>query len=306
MKKLVVPVLVMSCCFSFVFAQQDSIYLYPKGVPGAIYKNIPEKLTVNPQDGVTGTSNIQKPVIYIHLPKKPNGTSVLICPGGGYFILAMDYEGHDIARWFTERGITAFVLKSRLPDDALMTHKSDRPLQDAQQALRIIRKGASKWKIDTHKLGIMGFSAGGHLASTVGTHFNKQYGEIVDTSISVRPDFMILAYPMISYQSGIYPATMENRLLGNKPTDEQIEAFSNELHVTSQTPPTFIILAADDPLSPFNSIVFFTSLQNNKVPVELHIYEKGGHGFAMSKKHRGHVENWDKELEGWLKDRKLL
>jgi len=306
MKKIIFLVLSMGLYVSFLTAQQDSLYLYPKGVPGAIYKAIPEKVTVNPQDGVTVTGNIQNPLLYVHLPKKPNGTSVLICPGGGYFVLAMDHEGHAIAKWFNERGITAFVLKSRLPDDELMTHKENRPLQDAQQALRIIRKGAVKWNIDPHKLGIMGFSAGGHLASTAGTHFSMRYGEIVDTSISVRPDFMILAYPMISYQPGIYPGGMQNRLLGSHPTKESVDAFSNELHVTPRTPPTFLVLSADDFLSPTNSIVFFNALQKNKVPVELHVYEKGGHGYALSKKQRGHVEDWDKELEGWLRDRKLL
>ncbi len=288
------------------YAQYDSLYLYSNGVPGAIEKNIPEKVTVNPQDGVTVTGNIQKPLLYIHTPKKPNGTAVLICPGGGYFVLAMEHEGHSIARWFTERGITAFVLKNRLPDDALMTHKEARPLQDAQQALRIIRRNAATWNIDPDKLGIMGFSAGGHLASTAGTHFEMQYGEIVDTSISVRPDFMVLAYPMISYQPGIFPTGMQNRLLGDHPTKETVDAFSNELHVSPQTPPTFLVLSADDFLSPANSILFFNALQKNKVPVELHVYEKGGHGYALSKKQRGHVENWDKELEGWLRDRKLL
>ncbi len=306
MKKIIFFLLSMGLYGSFLTAQQDSLYLYPKGVPGAIKKAIPEKVTVNPQDGVTVTGNIQKPVLYVHLPKKPNGTSVLICPGGGYFVLAMDHEGHSIAKWFNERGITAFVLKSRLPDDELMTHKEDRPLQDAQQALRIIRKGAAKWNIDPHKLGIMGFSAGGHLASTAGTHFSLQYGEIKDTSISVRPDFMILAYPMISYQPGIYPGGMQNRLLGSHPTKESVDGFSNELHVTPQTPPTFLVLSADDFLSPANSIVFFNALQKNKVPVELHVYEKGGHGYALSKKQRGHVEDWDRELDGWLRDRKLL
>ena len=296
----------LSCFNHLLNAQKDSVYLYPHGVPGAIHKNIPEKVTVNPQDGVIVTGNIQHPLLYIHLPKKPNGSAVLICPGGGYFVLAMDHEGHDIAKWFTERGITAFVLKSRLPDDELMTQKSIRPLQDAQQALQIIRKHSAEWKIDTHKLGIMGFSAGGHLASTVATHFNKQYGEIVDTTVSIRPDFMILGYPMISYRQGIYPTGMENRLLGKQPSREELESFSNELQVTPQTPPAFIFLSADDFLAPANSIEFFTALLKNKVPVEMHIYEKGGHGYALSKKQRGHVEGWDKELEGWLKDRKLM
>ncbi|MBV9989530.1 MAG: alpha/beta hydrolase [Chitinophagaceae bacterium] len=305
MRKLL-PLLILCGIASTLKAQYDSVWLYPQGVPGAIVKNIPEKVTVNPQDGVTITGDIQKPLLYIHRPAKPNGVAVLICPGGGYYVLAMDHEGHNIARWFTERGITAFVLKSRLPDDNLMTQKTIRPLQDAQQAMRIIRGNAARWKIDPSKLGIMGFSAGGHLASTVGTHFNKQVGEITDPKISVRPDFMILGYPMISYKPGNYPATAPNRLLGDKPSAALIEEYSNELHVTADTPPTFLFLSSDDFLSPMNSIGFFNALLQHKVPAELHVFEKGGHGYALSKKHRGHVEEWDRELEGWLRDRKLM
>jgi acetyl esterase/lipase len=305
MRKLIC-LLFLGAFVSVLHAQYDSVFLYPQGVPGAVAKNIPEKVTVNPQDGVTVTGDVQKPVLYIHRAANPNGTAVLICPGGGYFVLAMDHEGHNIARWFTERGITAFVLKSRLPDDNLMTQKTIRPLQDAQQALRMIRINAAKWKIDANKLGIMGFSAGGHLASTAGTHFDKQVRETTDPNTSVRPDFMILGYPMISYRPGIYPGGFQNRLLGDNPSSVLVDEYSNELHVTAQTPPTFLFLSADDFLSPLNSISFFTALLQNKVPAELHVYEKGGHGYALSKKQRGHVEAWDKELEGWLKDRKLL
>jgi acetyl esterase/lipase len=287
-------------------AQYDSVLLYPQGVPGALAKQVPERVTVNPNDGVTVTGDIQQPKLYIHHPAKPNGVAVLICPGGGYYVLAMDHEGHNIAKWFTERGITAFVLKSRLPDDKLMTNKTIRPLQDAQQAMRIIRGNAAKWKIDARKLGIMGFSAGGHLAATVATHFDKQVGEITDQKISVRPDFVILGYPMISFQPGIYPGGRQNRLLGDDPSKELVDAYSNELHVTAQTPPAFLFLSSDDFLSPLNSISFYTALLKNKVPAELHIFEKGGHGYSMSKKQRGHVEDWPRELEGWLRDNKWL
>ncbi|NCT94909.1 MAG: alpha/beta hydrolase [Chitinophagaceae bacterium] len=283
----------------------DSIPLYSGTVPGSIPSAIPERYFVNPDDGVTLVTDVQKPMLYIHSPAKPNGTAVLICPGGGYFALAMDHEGHQLAKWFNQRGITAFVLKSRLPNAALMTEPHMRPLQDAQQAMRLIRSNARGWRVVPDKIGIMGFSAGGHLAATVGTHFKEQVGEMTDATVSVRPDFMILAYPMISFMPAIYPPEWDNRLLGPKPSEERIRYFSNELHVTAETPPSFLLLAGDDFLSPQNSIVFYTALQQHKVPAELHIYEKGGHGFSLSKKQRGHVENWDQELDAWLKDRGL-
>lgn len=305
MKQLSLVVFFLSAIIA-VNAQYDSVLLYPHGVPGAIVKNQPEKVMVNPQDGVTVTGDVQIPVLYIHRPAHPNGTAVLICPGGGYFVLAMDHEGHHIADWFTQRGITAFVLKSRLPNENFMTEKSIRPLQDAQRAMQLIRSNAAAWKIDPSRLGIMGFSAGGHLASTVATHFDKVVGEMPDNAVSVRPDFQILLYPMISYQPGIMMAGMKNQLLGDNPSKSLIDEFSNELHVTANTPPAFISLANNDPLPPENSLVYYTALRKNKVPVELHIFETGGHGYALSKKQRGHVEQWDRELEGWLRDRKLL
>lgn len=288
---------------------QDSIPLYPKdGVPGAILQNIPEKVTVNKNDGVTVTTDIQYPKLYIYQPKKPNGTSVLICPGGGYYVLAMQHEGHDLAKWFVERGITAFVLKSRLPDEKLMTEKHFRPLQDAQQAMRIIRKDAAKWKIDPNKVGVMGFSAGGHLAATVGTRFQKQVGEITDTQVSVRPDFMLLIYPLISFRieeqnlKGI-----REKLLGANASEEMIDAYCLDKQVTAETPPTFLLFTSDDFLNPQQGFAFYTALQKNKVPAEFHIYEKGGHGFSLSMKSRGgHLADWDKQMEGWLKDRGLI
>lgn len=289
-------------------AQQDSFLLYPNGVPGAIKKNIPERWIVNPNDGVSLVTDIQNPLVYVHQPAQPNGTSVLICAGGGYFAIAIGHEGHELAKWFNARGIMAFVLKYRLPNDELMTEKAMRPLQDAQQSMRIIRKNAAKWQIDPNKIGIMGFSAGGHLAATAGTHFNKQVGEITDAAVSVRPDFMILVYPLISFNipvvvNGNVPR--DNRLLGNDTTVESIREYSNELHVTPETPPTFMILAADDFISPQHDIDFFYALRKNNVPAELHIFGQGGHGFSLTQKNRGHVEKWDRLMEGWLGDQKL-
>jgi acetyl esterase/lipase len=290
-----------------IFAQGDSLLLYPDGVPGAIPQALPEKITVNPSDGVTVLTNVQNPMLYVYLPKKPNGTSVLICPGGGYFVLAMQHEGHDLAKWFNARGITAFVLKNRLPDEKLMTEKHIRPLQDAQQALRIIRKNTAKWKIDANKLGIMGFSAGGHLAGTAGTRFQKQVGEITDNAVSVRPDFMLLIYPVISFRVG--EATLKGireKLLGASASEAMIDDYCLEKQVSTETPPTFMIFTGDDFLTPEQGIVFYQALQKHKVPSEFHLYEKGGHGYGITKKNRGRVEGWDKEMEGWLRERKLI
>ena len=295
-----------------VFAQNDSLSLYPGPVPGAIASNIPEKHKTNHEGVLISVGEVQTPMLYRFTPNKPNGTAVIICPGGGYVSLGMEYEGREIANWFTERGITAFVLKSRLPDDRLMTNKAIRPLEDAQQAIRIVRKQAANWNINPGKIGMIGFSAGGHLAATAGTHFDFPVGESKDTSISLRPDFMILVYP------GMYPNAnyfrlppvknlFDNIFGGENPGDSLKHFFSNLLYITQKTPPTLMVLAADDYiLTPDGCIDFFLALQRNGVPAEIHIYEKGSHGFALKKPSRGHIELWSQEMEGWLHDRKLL
>jgi acetyl esterase/lipase len=306
---ILIPLLLFS---TLTYAQNDSLLLYPNGVPGAVSNNIKEKKKFNRQGMMVSVSDVKDPALYIYLPKTPNGTGVIIFPGGGYVSLSMEFEGQSIAKWFTERGVTAFVLKSRLPNDELMTNKAIRPLQDAQQAIRMVRRGAAKWNIDPNKIGIIGFSAGGHLAATAGTHYDFPVGEIKDTSVSLRPDFMILMYP------GMYPNPnyfrlppvknlFDNVLGGNNPNDSLKHFFSNLLYITNKTPPTLMILAADDYiLRPDGCIDFFLALQRHGVASEIHIYEKGGHGFALKKQNRGHVEQWDKEMEGWLRDRKLL
>jgi acetyl esterase/lipase len=310
-QRLIVLFLSAFFCIS-LFAQNDSLLLYPGGVPGAVPNNIPEKKKINKQGIVISVSQVQNPLLYVYTPAKPNGTAVIIYPGGGYISLSIEFEGHAVAKWFAERGITAFILKYRLPDDALMTNKAIRPLQDAQQAIRIVRKSALKWNIDPNKIGIIGFSAGGHLAATAATHYNFPVGEIIDTSVSLRPDFMILVYPGMYPNPGYFRLPPVKNLFdvvlgGNNPADSLKHFFSNLLYITSKTPPTLMILAANDYiLKPDGCIDFFLALQKHNVPSELHIYEKGGHGFALKKQNLGHMEQWDREMEGWLKDRKLL
>jgi acetyl esterase/lipase len=286
-------------------AQTDTIILYPKDVPGLKGVQIPEDSQKT--GGITRVKDITQPVVYVYQPgNKTSDASVIICPGGGYGILAIDHEGYEIAQWFTDRGVTAFVLKNRLPQDELFENAEIRPLQDAQQAFRIIRKNAAKYGISPDKIGIMGFSAGGHLASTASTHFNKQVGEITDPTISVRPDFSLLIYPVITFDKVNTHSGTRDNLVGLNPTSEQIQLYSNELHVTAETPSTFLISTTDDGVSPENSILYFEACRKNKVPVEIHIYEKGGHGYALKKKGLGSVETWPDRMEDWMRERKLM
>lgn len=210
-----------------------------------------------------------------------NGTAVIICPGGGYAAVGDKAEGSLIAEEFVRHGVTAFVLKYRLPSDSIMKDKSIGPLQDAQQALKIVRERAEEWKIDPHKIGIMGFSAGGHLASTVATHYNNPYIQN-DDKTSLRPDFLVLIYPVISMTDEIGHLGSRTNLLGANPDIDKIRFFSNELHVNAQTPPTWLTHTGDDTIVPVeNSIRFYQGLVSNKVPAEMHLYPSGNHAFVL-------------------------
>ncbi|MCK9212677.1 MAG: alpha/beta hydrolase [Ignavibacteriaceae bacterium] len=288
-----------------LFAQDEIILLYPNGVPGLNGEEIQEDSKTT--DGITRVKDITQPALYLYKPKeKTSDAAVIICPGGGYSILAIDHEGYDIAKWFNERGVTAFILKYRLPQQNLFENSEIRPLQDAQQAIRIVRGNAEKYGVSQNKIGIMGFSAGGHLTSTLSTHFQTQVGEITDSTISVRPDFSLLIYPVITFSDSITHSGTRKNLLGENPSLEKIELYSNENHVTKETPPTFLISTTDDGVPAENSILYFLACKKNSVPVELHIYEKGGHGYALKKKGRGPVETWADRMADWLKERKLM
>jgi acetyl esterase/lipase len=221
---------------------------------------------------------------------------VVICPGGGYGMESYRLEGTNIAEAFVKKGIAAFILKYRLPSDSIMPDKSVGPLQDAQQAIKTVRQRAEEWKLNPSKLGIMGFSAGGHLASTVGTHFNKSYIQN-DENISLRPDFMILIYPVISMKEGLTHGGSKTNLLGKTPSEEQIALFSNELQVNANTPPTWITHTGDDTVVPVeNSIRFYQELIRNKVPAEMHLYPAGNHGFVLKLP----TDEWMQPLFGWM------
>ena len=273
--------------------------LYPENkVPGNVPGPDEEKSESN--GGILRVSKIKTPTLTAYLPPadKANGTAVVICPGGGYSIVAIDHEGLKVAEKFNEMGVAAFVLKYRIPDTKNQTDPSIAPLQDAQQAILTVRTNAKKWNVDPERIGIMGFSAGGHLASTAGTHFERSLIDNPD-HISVRPDFMILIYPVISADIAITHSGSFKNLLGPNASAEQLNLYSNEKQVTAKTPPTFLVHASDDGgVSPNNSIVFYQALLKNKIPAELHIYQNGGHGFGMH--NTTTKDEWMERCKNWL------
>lgn len=281
-------------------AQNEIINLWDK-IPDEI-KVINYQEKENIKDGIVqNTSKVTVPTLSIFMPAsiKPNQTSVIICPGGGYSHLAIDKEGTKVAKWLNSLGIVAFVLKYRLPSDFIMKNKANAPLQDAQEAIRHVRKNAAKYNIDSTKIGIMGFSAGGHLASTLSTHYDDQIYQST-YNVSARPDFAILIYPVISMNNIITHKGSQTNLLGISPSQSLMDFYSNEKKVTKDTPPTFLIHASDDKaVIPENSINYYLALKNNGVPVELHLYKKGGHGFGLGSEETN--QSWTKACEEWLK-----
>ena len=268
---------------------QQEIKLYPNGPKES--NGILEKESYLRPDFLTKISE-PRMVFYSAPIEKANGTAVLICPGGGYSGVAFVHEGIDFAKWFNELGVSAFVLYYRMPNG-----HSTVPLTDAQTALAIINKRAKEWNIDKQKIGIMGFSAGGHLASTVGTHFKNK---------KQRPAFMILGYPVVTMDSISTHKGSRNNLLGKIPSDELVKLYSNELQVTKNTPPTFIVHATDDKTVPVkNSIQLYKALLDKKVVAELDTFAVGGHGFGMRKRNIP-ADNWTNLLKTWLKINKLI
>ncbi|MDR6763277.1 acetyl esterase/lipase [Flavobacterium sp. 2755] len=250
---------------------------------------------------VQSTSLVSIPTLTAFFPNvtKPNQPAVIILPGGGYQHLAIDKEGTKVAQWFNSLGIPAFVLKYRLPSDLIMKNKNVGPLQDAQEAIRYVRQNAAKWNIDPNKIGILGFSAGGHLAATLSTHYDDKVYESA-YKVSARPDFSLLIYPVISMQNDITHKGSQINLLANNPSQDLIDSFSNEKKVTAKTPPAFLIHATDDTVVlPENSIDYYLALKKNGVTAELHLYEKGGHGFGLGVNDTS--KYWTRDCQEWLK-----
>ena len=248
--------------------------------------------------------HVQNPAIEVRLPAPGNATgqAVVVCPGGGYGGLAYDWEGTDMAGWLNSRGIAAIILSYRLPIDGDVDHRKWlSPLLDAQRAIRLTRAHAAEWNLDLDKVGIMGFSAGGHLASTAGTRFDAGDGTATDPveRFSSRPDFLILIYPVITMTEATHAGSRQN-LLGENPSDELVRRYSNELQVTAETPPTFLLHAGDDASVPVrNSLLFHEALLAHEVPAELHVYPHGGHGFSLALG-QGRLQDWTQVCARWL------
>ncbi|MBL8228025.1 MAG: alpha/beta hydrolase [Bryobacterales bacterium] len=261
--------------------------LYPNGAPNA-----------------AGDEDRDKPSLTYYLPAKKNGTAVIVCPGGGYGALAMDHEGKQIADWLNSLGISAFVLKYRLGP----RYRHPSMIQDAQRAIRMVRAQAADLGLAADRIGIWGFSAGGHLASTAATHFaegNAQASDPVER-VSSRPDFAVLAYPVISFTTEYTHRGSKRNLLGENPDEKLAASLSNELRVTPQTPPTFLFHTNEDSgVPPENSVLFYLALRKAGVPAELHIYEKGRHGVGLAPTDAT-LSSWPARLADWFRTRGLL
>ncbi len=286
----------VSLFISFAATAQDfKMKVWPDGAPDHNGMDKPEE-TFN----VTHVRNVSEAEMYVYLPEKElnTGAAVVICPGGGYWVEAMGHEGYDIAEWLKKRGIAGIVLKYRLPYG-----HHEIPSGDVRRTIRIVRENASKWGIDPMKIGLAGSSAGGHLAATAGTRFD--YGNPDGTSplekLSSRPDFMLLLYPVISFREEFGHMGSRTNLIGEGNKWELVERYSNELHVTSETPPTFLVLADDDKVVvPRNSIAFYMALKENNVPAEMHIFAQGGHGFGM-RENNIPADQWPDLFYKWLR-----
>jgi acetyl esterase/lipase len=264
-----------------------------------------EPLWPNGAPGAMGTAEIDIPTLAAYMVPEGRGTgaAVVVCPGGGYQHLSMDKEGEQIARWLNSIGVTAFVLKYRLGPK----YRHPVELGDAQRAIRTVRYQAAQYRVLPNRIGIMGFSAGGHLASSAGTHFDAGKADAADPidRTSSRPDFLVLCYPVISFGPFAHRGSM-NALLGDNPDPKLVENLSNELQVTAQTPPTFLFHTTDDPVVPVeNSVLFYMALKKAGVPAEMHIYEHGPHGVGLAPTDEV-LSSWPARLADWLRVRGLL
>ncbi|MFB3787323.1 MAG: alpha/beta hydrolase [bacterium] len=264
------------------------LVLWPGGAPGA-----------------KGTEDKDKPTLTVYLPEEnANGAAVVICPGGGYGTLAVDHEGRQIAQWLNQAGIAGLILKYRIAPD----YQHPAPLQDALRAMRQARAHAAEWKIDPQKIGIMGFSAGGHLASTVGTHFDYGNATAQDPidKISSKPDFMILVYPVITLISDYTHEGSRKNLLGDTPDPALVKNLSNQLQVLAYTPPTFLVHTMNDEAVPVeNSLMFYKALRYQGVPAEMHLFEQGKHGFGLALNDPV-LSKWPEMCMNWLKVRGVI
>ena len=292
--------------FFFCFSSMQSQQFIPLW-PAAKMPNTKEmKLDlIEERERIT---QVAQPGMYTFFTSKEenNGSAVLICPPGGYAKLTYTIAGFQFAKWLNTMGINAFVLIHRLPTSPDLVERDKAPIQDAQRAMKIIRSNASTWNINTSKIGVMGASAGGHLATTLGTH-SEDYSTINDAvdQFSFQPNFMILISPVISMGKYAHKGSLNN-FLGNKPTEQLIDYFSNEKHVTSTTPPTFIVLAQNDPVvNPINGILFYQAMLEHNISGSLHVFPEGGHSIALKNNPKS-INLWTNLCEEWLNDLNVL
>ncbi|WP_430810878.1 MULTISPECIES: alpha/beta hydrolase [unclassified Carboxylicivirga] len=286
----------------FTVASSQLVNIWePNQIPNYQDKKGEERV---PERDILFIENVQKPSLEIFVPSKKNaiGMAVLICPGGGYAGVAYDWEGSDYAKWFNSQGIAAFVLKYRMPQAESVITSYLAPIQDAQRAIRFLRYNADSFNIDKNKIGVIGSSAGGHLASTLATHLNEAYYEPIDVidQESVHPNFMMLIYPVISMKEGVTHKGSRNSLLGKNPSDALVLQFSNELRVTPATPVTFIVHSGNDKAVPVeNSIRMYQALLKNDVNTTMHIFPNGGHGYSMGI-NTINTPDWTELAKQWL------
>ncbi|GAB4036953.1 alpha/beta hydrolase [Spirosoma jeollabukense] len=278
---------------------QEVIKLWPdEAIPNAIAGvQITEKSETG--GGILRISNVSVPTITAYLPskEKATGAAVMICPGGGYALLASGHEGEEVAQWFNNMGVAAFVLKYRLPNPAIMTNQQEVPLMDAMQGMALIRQNAAKYGIKSDKIGVMGFSAGGHLAATLATHYHRG----PKANEQAKPNFAILLYPVVTFGEKAHTGSRDNLLGTLKNSPEMIAYYSNELQVTNQTPPTFLVHSEDDKSVPVeNSINYYLACLKNSVSAEMHLYPTGGHGYGLRTAKFGSLTTWPDTCKAWL------
>lgn len=279
--------------------------LWPGKAP---YSNDNAKPGKETTPGHVNNTGVAELIIYRPEPGKANGSVVIICPGGAYSGQAITKEGSDVAKWFNSFGVTGIVLKYRLPVAEGITEKDKAPLCDAQRAIRYIRYKAAEWGLKPDRIGIIGFSAGGNLAVNAGTHYDAGDAQSADPveQLSCRPDFMLLIYPVISMEANLTHGGSRQNLLGSNPDPEKVRFYSGEQNVTATTPPTFIVHATDDgSVKVENSINMYLAIHKMGIPVEMHIYEKGGHGFGLDQC-TGTALSWPERCKAWMEQRKLL
>jgi len=279
--------------------------LWPGAAPGSEQVGFSNTITERSKDPAKHDrilTKISTPTLTVYQPEKPNGTSVIVAPGGAYSRIVIDKESGEVADWLNPLGVTVFVLHYRLPCEGHI-HAKDVPLEDGERAVRIVRQHAAEWGLRTDRIGLLGFSAAGHLAAEVGAQFDKQVYAPVDAAdkLSARPDFLILGYPVITMDPAWESTETKNNLLGKSPTKADLRDYSPELHITAHTPPTFLVLADDDPAVPSaNAVLYYMGLRKAGVQAEMHIFKEGGHGFGLTRTGDLPLAQWPKLCEQWM------